>query len=205
MAGGRPASGAQLFASRRCPPDSSHDTSTPRSPDPHDDRRGVLVEADVDTPKWCDCRRLGGPDLEVQMTTFDYGPIEFYVIGFTGDRPGPAVLGAIDDLVATGTVNLLDLVFARRSPDGELEILELSDTIDDGGVPALSLAGLTGEEDIETLASSVPPGASAAIMVVELLWAKAFAGTLYDAGGFVVARQGIPAPLVNAYLAEHVG
>ncbi len=139
------------------------------------------------------------------MTTFDYGPIEFYAIGFDGDRPGPAVLEAIDDLVATGTVNVLDLVFATRSADGELTIVELSDTSDDGGVPALDLAGLAGAEDIEALAAGVEPGSSAAILVVELLWAKSFAAALYDAGGAVLAREGIPAPLVNAYLSEHVG
>ena len=137
------------------------------------------------------------------MTTFDYGPIEFYAIGFDGDRPGPGVLRAIDDLVVSGTVNVLDLVFVRRDPEGELEVLELSDTIDDGGVPALDLAGLASEEDIADLAADVAPGTSAAILVVELLWAKAFAGALFDAGGAVLARQTIPAPIVNAYLSEY--
>jgi len=136
------------------------------------------------------------------MTTFDYGPIEFYAIGFEGDRPGPAVLQAIDDLVAAGTVNVLDLVFARRSPEGELEVLELSDTIDDGA-PALDLAGLAGEDDILFLADSLEPGSSAAILVVELLWAKSFASALYNAGGAVIARESIPAPIVNAFLAEN--
>ena len=139
------------------------------------------------------------------MTTFDYGPIEFYAIGFDGDKPGPGVLQAIDDLVAAGTVNVLDLVYATRSPEGELTVVELSDTTDDGGVPALDLAGLAGLEDIEALAEQVPPGASAAILVVELLWAKAFAAALYDAGGAVIAREGIPAPIVNAFLSENAG
>ena len=137
------------------------------------------------------------------MTTFDYGPIEFYAIGFDGDKPGPGILQAIDDLVATGTINVLDLVFATRSPEGELTVMELSDTTDDGGAPALDLAGLAGMEDIEALAEQVPPGTSAAILVVELLWAKAFAAALYDAGGAVIAREGIPAPVVNAFLAEN--
>jgi hypothetical protein len=139
------------------------------------------------------------------MTTFDYGPIEFYAIGFEGERPGPGVLQAIDDLVTSGTVNLLDLVFATKSEDGELTVLELSDTIDDEGVPSLDLAGLASEEDIADLTEGIAPGTSAAILVVELLWAKSFAAALFDAGGMVVARQGIPAPLVNAYLSEHVG
>ena len=137
------------------------------------------------------------------MTDFDYGPIEFYAIGFDGDRPGPAVLQAIDDLVAAGTVNLLDLVFARRSPEGEVEVLELSDTIDDGGAPALDLAGLAGQDDILYLVEGLEPGKSAAILVVELLWAKAFASRLWEAGGAVIAREGIPAPVVNAFLTEN--
>jgi Family of unknown function (DUF6325) len=137
------------------------------------------------------------------MTTFDYGPIEFYAIGFDGDRPGPGVLQAIDDLVASGTVNVLDLVFATRAEDGELSLMELSDTTDDAGVPALDLSGLAGVDDIEELASSLAPGSSAAILVVELLWAKAFAGALFDAGGAVIARQGVPAPIVNAFLSEN--
>ncbi|GAA4347896.1 DUF6325 family protein [Microbacterium rhizosphaerae] len=137
------------------------------------------------------------------MTDFDYGPIEFYAIGFDGDRPGPAVLQAIDDLVAAGTVNVLDLVFARRSPEGEIEVLELSDTIDDGGAPALDLAGLAGQDDILYLVEGLEPGKSAAILVVELLWAKAFASRLWEAGGAVIAREGIPAPVVNAFLSEN--
>jgi len=136
------------------------------------------------------------------MTDFDYGPIEFYAIGFEGDRPGPGVLQAIDDLVAEGTVNVLDLVFVRRSPEGELEILELSDTIE-SDVPALDLEGLAGEEDILALAAGLEPGTSAAVLVVELLWAKSFASALYDAGGAVIAREGVPAPIVNAFLAEN--
>ncbi|MCT9821085.1 DUF6325 family protein [Microbacterium sp. W1N] len=137
------------------------------------------------------------------MTTFDYGPIEFYAIGFDGDRPGPGVLQAIDDLVESGTVNLLDLVFATRAADGELSVVELSDTTDDGGAPALDLIGLTGHDDVEALAENLPPGSSAAILAVELLWAKKFAAALYDAGGAVIAREGVPAPLVNAFLAAH--
>ncbi|MFD4958176.1 DUF6325 family protein [Microbacterium sp. NPDC058389] len=136
------------------------------------------------------------------MTDFDYGPIEFYAIGFEGDRPGPGVLQAIDDLVAEGTVNVLDLVFVRRSPEGELEILELSDTIE-SDVPALDLEGLAGEEDILALAEGLGPGTSAAILVIELLWAKSFASALYDAGGAVIAREGVPAPIVNAFLSEN--
>ena len=95
------------------------------------------------------------------MTTFDYGPVEFYASGFDGDHPGPGVLKAIDDLVKSGTVNLLDLVFVRRSEDGELDIIEFADT-PDSDMLALELDGLAGEEDVTDLAADLPPGSSAA-------------------------------------------
>ncbi|WP_396656146.1 DUF6325 family protein [Microbacterium sp.] len=137
------------------------------------------------------------------MTEFDYGPIDFYLIGFDGDHPGPEVLEAIDDLVAEGIVNLLDLVFVARDRAGSLSVMEVSNSADADGVSALTLPGLASDDDIDALAAAVPPGASAAVLVVELLWAKRFAARLFDAGGFVAARQGVPAPLVNAYLDVH--
>lgn len=136
------------------------------------------------------------------MTTFDYGPIEFYAISFDGERPGPGVLAAIDDLVTSGTVRLLDLVLVRRSEEGEYSIVEIAD---DGESPivALELTGLTGEEDIADLTGDLEPGTSAAVIAIELLWAKSFSAALYDAGGAVIAREGVPAPIVNAFLSEH--
>lgn len=136
------------------------------------------------------------------MTTFDYGPVEFYAIGFDGDRPGPAVLQAIDELVKSGIVKLLDLVFARRSEDGELSVVEFADS-EDGDMLALELSGLAGEEDIEGLAADLPPGSSAAILVVELVWAKQFSQALFNAGGAVIGRETVPAPVVNLFLSEN--
>ncbi len=116
------------------------------------------------------------------------------------------ILQAIDDLVSVGHRQSSSTSCSPRRPrTASITVLELSDTIDDAGIPALDLAGLASEEDIADLAEGVRPAASAAILVVELLWAKAFAGALFDAGGAVLARQGIPAPLVNAYLSENIG
>ena len=136
------------------------------------------------------------------MTTFDYGPVEFYAIGFDGDHPGPAVLQAIDDLVKSGIVNLLDLVFVRRTEDGELSIVEFADS-EESDMLALELSGLAGEEDIDSLAADLPPGSSAAILVVELVWAKQFSQALFNAGGAVIGRETVPAPVVNLFLSEN--
>ena len=137
------------------------------------------------------------------MTTFDYGPIEFYAIALRG-RP-PRSGGAPGDRRP------------RRLGHGQRARPRLRTSVAGGRArdpralrhdrrrrrPALDLAGLAGQDDILFLAENLQPGSSAAILVIELLWAKAFASALYDAGGAVIAREGIPAPIVNAFLSEN--
>jgi len=134
------------------------------------------------------------------MAEFEYGPVEFYLIGFSGDRPGPAVLEAILDLVRADTLRLLDLLFVARSVDGDVRYLELEAVAEEYGLGDLQVSdpGLAGEEDINELADAIPPGTSAAVLVVEHLWARSFAETLFNAGGQVLRSQFIPAPVVNA-------
>ncbi|HYI33254.1 MAG TPA: DUF6325 family protein [Glaciibacter sp.] len=134
------------------------------------------------------------------MADFEYGPVEFYLIGFSGDRPGPAVLDAIVDLVRADTLRLLDLLFVARSQDNEVRVLELEDVAEEYGLSDLQVSepGLAGEEDVHELADAIPPGTSAAVLVVEHRWARSFAETLYNAGGQVLRTQFIPAPIVNA-------
>jgi Family of unknown function (DUF6325) len=134
------------------------------------------------------------------MAEFEYGPVEFYLIGFSGDRPGAAVLDAIIDLVRADTLRLLDLLFVARSPENQVRVLELEDVAEEYGLADLQVSepGLAGEEDVNELADAIPPGTSAAVLVVEHLWARSFAETLYNAGGTVLRTQFIPAPIVNA-------
>jgi hypothetical protein len=60
---------------------------------------------------------------------------------------------------------------------------------------------LLNTEDIELLAEEVAPGSSAAVLVFEHTWAKKLAGAVEGSGGFVVAREYIPAPVVEAAVA----
>ncbi|MFB2596990.1 DUF6325 family protein [Herbiconiux sp. P17] len=137
------------------------------------------------------------------MTDFEYGPVEIYLIGFSGERPGTDVVDAIRDLVRAQTVNLLDLLFVTRSVDGDLTVLEIEEVADDYGLNDLEVAemGLAGDEDVEDLAGALAPGSSAAILVVEHAWAREFAQALDRAGGLVLGSERIPAPVVNALVA----
>ena len=136
------------------------------------------------------------------MANFEYGPVDLYLIGFPGERPGPEVVASIVELVEAGTVRLLDMLFVSRSLDGELNILEVDQVADELGLTGIELneVGLAGNEDIEEFADDVAPGTSAALLVVELLWAKNFATALYRAGGAVLHTESIPSVVVNDLL-----
>ncbi|WP_314148575.1 DUF6325 family protein [uncultured Leifsonia sp.] len=137
------------------------------------------------------------------MAEFDYGPAEFIVAQFDNDRPSPGVVQAILDLVETGTVRLLDLLFVTRHEDGAVDIVELEEIGDEIGMAGISLdaSGLAGDEDVEQIAELIQPGTTGAIFVFEHLWAKELASRFFEAGGLVVHSERIPAPVVNAVVA----
>ena len=137
------------------------------------------------------------------MTEFDYGPAEFIVARFDGDRPSDEFWGALVNLVATGTIRLLDLVFVSRSESGEVELLEYED-LGDASL-TLEASGLAGSEDVEDVADLIQPGTSGAVIVLEHLWAKQLVSAFFNTGGEVVYMERIPAAAVNALFAEVSG
>jgi hypothetical protein len=134
------------------------------------------------------------------MADFEYGPVEIFLIGFDGERPGPDVVNAIVDVVASGAIRLLDLLFITKSfESGDVTVLEIDEVADEYGLPEFELLeiGIAGEEDVADLAEDLEPGTSAALLVVEHLWAREFAQALFNAGGAVLRTERIPAPVVN--------
>ena len=131
---------------------------------------------------------------------FRFGPAEFYLIGFEGNRPDPATFAALETLLESGIVRLLDFVLLHRSDAGAVTLLEL----DTEGLGlshfAPIAAGIAGEEDIESLASEIPLGESAAVVVLELAFARTLAQNLAASGGRVLRSERVPAPVVNAMM-----
>ena len=136
------------------------------------------------------------------MKEFRFGPVEFYLVAFDGDRPDPATFAALTDLVAGGVVRVLDFVLVTRTANGDLDILELDEgdelLILEGVEPIV--ARLASEDDILALAEVVPPGRSAAVVVLELLFARTLAQDVAAAGGQVLRTERVPAPVVNAVM-----
>ncbi len=134
------------------------------------------------------------------MADFEYGPVEIFLIGFEGERPGPDVVDAIVNVVGSGTVRLLDLLFVTKSFEtGDVIVLELDEVADEYGLPEFEVLeiGIAGEEDVADFAEDLAPGTSAALLVVEHTWAREFAEAIFNAGGAVLRTERIPAPIVN--------
>lgn len=137
------------------------------------------------------------------MSDFDFGPIEMLLVGFAGERPGPGVVEAIADLIGDGLVRLLDLTFISRSSDGEVTVREIDDVSDEYGFGdvVLESRGIAADEDIAEFADDIPLGSSAALLVVELAWAKHLASRLAQSDGAVLSYARVSAPIVNGALA----
>ena len=132
------------------------------------------------------------------MAEFRYGPVELFLLGLEGDRPDPALIAELAELVQEDVLRVLDFVVIAKSEDGDVEIVEISDDSDEYAALDLVLTGITGDEDIAELAELVPPGGSAAVVALELVYARKLAGALAASGGVVLSSERIPAPVVNA-------
>ena len=95
-----------------------------------------------------------------------------------------------------GLIRLLDLVFVRRELEGGISALELADLDGDGTLDLAvfegASSGILGGDDLEAAGDVLEPGASAAVVVFENLWAAPLADALYRSGGRVVAGGLIP-------------
>ncbi|GAA1466685.1 DUF6325 family protein [Microbacterium thalassium] len=131
------------------------------------------------------------------MAEFRYGPVELYLVGFEGEAPSPDTLQALGDLAESGLIRVLDFVLISKSDDGDITVIE----IEDEDFPLdLYEVGIAGEEDIEEFAELIEPGGSAALIALELLYARKLAESVAASGAVVLSAERIPAPIVNAVM-----
>jgi uncharacterized membrane protein len=134
----------------------------------------------------------------------DLGPIDYIVIEFPGNKFTGEAFPALIDLVDSGIIRILDLLFVRKELDGSVQVLSLSDFEADGGFD-LSIfegasSGLLGDDDVAEAASAIEPGSSAGLLVWENTWAEPFATAVRRSGGQLVASGRIPVQAILATL-----
>ncbi len=129
------------------------------------------------------------------------GPVEIAVYSFPGSQFNGEVAPALRQLIEDGTVRVLDLAFVIKDDAGNVAWFE----VEEAAQRAPEFAGfhddpidLLNEDDIMLLAEQVAPGSAAAIVVWEHTWAARLSAAVEGSGGFVVAREYIPEPVVEA-------
>jgi hypothetical protein len=139
------------------------------------------------------------------MATTELGPVEILVVRFPGSQFTGEIAPALGDLVASGLIRVIDLVFVTKDDAGDVLGIELSD-LDEATGGAFQPhveepSGLLADEDIEDLGAELEPGSSAAILLFEHVWATRFRDAVLDAGGEVVAAIRIPKEVVDEVIA----
>jgi len=137
----------------------------------------------------------------------EIGPVDVLEVAFPGNEFNGEILPALEQLIASGTIRVLDLLFAYKTADGEVGSVELAGITQqygplfasvDGEVPG----GLLDVEDVEALGDDLQPNSSIALIVWENTWAAPFLAALEGSGAVLLDQSRIPREVVLAALAS---
>ena len=80
------------------------------------------------------------------------GPVEYIIVGFPGNQFNGRIAPELINLVESGTVRILDLVFIGKDADGSVVSFEIDELGEVAGFSDLDgeLGGLIGPADIES-------------------------------------------------------
>jgi hypothetical protein len=138
-----------------------------------------------------------------------YGPIELLVVEFPGNQFSGEITPALKELVDSGLIRIIDILFIQKLDDGTVVETELTDLVDDVFTAFEPLVDEDAGEDFLShddalgLAESLDPGSSAGIMLFENVWATRFADAVRAADGQVVLNERIPRSVIEELVAEH--
>jgi hypothetical protein len=130
-----------------------------------------------------------------------YGPIDFIALQYKTDQLTGESLAALLDLVQKQIVRVIDLVIVLKDKDGNHEVLEVeqlaSDMVALFDPLELEISGIIQVEDIELIAEEMENNTTAALLLIENLWAIKFGEAAVRAGGQLVMFDRIPFEVVN--------
>ena len=121
-----------------------------------------------------------------------YGPIELVVIGFAGDKFSGRIMPALESLVNSKIVRILDLTFVKKDENGTIKSLEFNELKPDELAMFERIGGevysVIGHEDIMAAAAALPNHSSAALIIWEAAWASRFRAAVRAADGMLIAH-----------------
>ena len=134
------------------------------------------------------------------------GPVEVLVVKFPGSQFKGEIAPALANLVQSGTIRVIDILFAHVDEDGGLSIAEigaLEDELYATFDPLVGdLMGLLTEDDVKQLSGTLEANTSVALMLFENTWAITFRDAVVDAKGELVFNERIPRAVIDELVAE---
>ena len=133
------------------------------------------------------------------------GPVSYAVIEFEGSID-PSVPHALTEIVANGSVHILDLAVVSKDEEGQVEIVEVTEVEEASDLHALAefITSVIASEDVIQMAEVLEPGRTALLAVWEDTWAIGFAEAIRSSGGEMVASGRIPADAIAEALVEAI-
>lgn len=132
------------------------------------------------------------------------GPVDVVIIGFPGNKFTGRIAPALMELVDSGTIRVLDLLFVMKDADGVTTTIDVADLDPDTGPAYLAVevheAGALGPEDAEEVADDLEPNTSALLIAFENAWAARFVDAVRAADGVLIDQIRIPADVAEAAL-----
>lgn len=135
----------------------------------------------------------------------EMGPVDYILVEWTGRQPNGEALPHLLELVASGTIRILDIAFITKDEEGIVAGMEIEDL--GGAVEEVKLfegasSGIISDDDTVEAAQALEPGTSAALLIYENSWAAPFASAVRRSGGQLVASGRIPVQAIVAALDE---
>ena len=133
-----------------------------------------------------------------------YGPVDFLALEFQNDQLKGEILPALLELVQNKIVRVIDLVVIQKYADGTHQALEMEQLAPDlltlFDPLEMEISGIVQVEDIANIAEAMVNDSTAAVLLVENLWAIKFGEAVVRANGRLLMHERIPFEVVNETL-----
>ncbi|MGS0683703.1 DUF6325 family protein [Nakamurella sp. GG22] len=113
------------------------------------------------------------PDEQFSPDDDQLGPMDYVAVEFPGGRITGDGFGILLDLVDRGFVRILDLEFVTRTPEGDIEIIDVPALDTEPGLDLTPFAGVSSgildRADLDEVGGNISPGSVAAALIYEEL------------------------------------
>jgi hypothetical protein len=167
----------------------------------------MIAWTGADFERWIgrDSTACVGTDKITRRHGMSLGPIELLIVKFPGSRFTGEIAPALKDLVESGTIRVIDILFVHKDEDGQVTVLEINDLDDDNFSrfdPVVEdLTGMLTPDDARQLSSGLDNNSAGAIMLFENTWAIRFRDAMENANGQLVLDERIPRAVIDELVA----